>query len=270
MIATYHSEVQEHVSYSGITAYIGCGEKYRLTKMKGVREVGAYWSVGGSAVHEATEALDRAGIIPTRVQAVQAFTEAFERIKAEAIISTSGKYELRMSKNQGDAWWRKAGPEMVERWFDFKAESNMKIWTLPDGEPAIEVSITERIGGVLVKAYIDRVMVTPKGHLAVVDLKTGARKPATYLQLGFYALLLEKKYEIRPSVGGYWMARTCQITELMSLAKYDERYLSRFTQGLQKARNLGLFLPNVSSFCISCGVSYACWAVDGSEARRYE
>lgn len=49
-----------HLSYSQYNEYVGCGERYRLTRLVGVKEDPAYWFAGGSALHEATEAIDKA------------------------------------------------------------------------------------------------------------------------------------------------------------------------------------------------------------------
>lgn len=49
-----------HVSYSQYNEYVSCGEKFRLTRIVGVREDPAWWFAGGTAVHAATEAIDRA------------------------------------------------------------------------------------------------------------------------------------------------------------------------------------------------------------------
>lgn len=49
-----------HISYSQYSEYVGCGERYRLTRLVGVKEDPAYWFAGGSALHEATEAIDKA------------------------------------------------------------------------------------------------------------------------------------------------------------------------------------------------------------------
>lgn len=48
-----------HISYSQFNEYVACSEKYRLTRIVGVVEDPAYWFIGGTAVHEATEAIDR-------------------------------------------------------------------------------------------------------------------------------------------------------------------------------------------------------------------
>jgi len=47
-----------HVSYSQYNEFVYCGEKFRLTRLVGVKELPAYWFFGGTAVHTATEAID--------------------------------------------------------------------------------------------------------------------------------------------------------------------------------------------------------------------
>ena len=49
-----------HVSYSQYHEYVSCGERFRLTRLVGIKEDPAYWFAGGTALHSATEAVDRA------------------------------------------------------------------------------------------------------------------------------------------------------------------------------------------------------------------
>lgn len=48
------------LSYSGFTTLLDCGEKFRLTRIDMVEEAPAWYLIGGSAVHSATEHYDRA------------------------------------------------------------------------------------------------------------------------------------------------------------------------------------------------------------------
>jgi hypothetical protein len=50
----------EYISYSQYETYLSCGEKYRLSRIEQVPEQPAWYLIGGSAVHEATEAYDKA------------------------------------------------------------------------------------------------------------------------------------------------------------------------------------------------------------------
>lgn len=48
------------LSYSGYSTLLECGEKFRLTRVEQIEEAPAWYLIGGSAVHSATEVYDRA------------------------------------------------------------------------------------------------------------------------------------------------------------------------------------------------------------------
>lgn len=50
----------EYISYSGMTTYLECGEKYRLTRIVKVDEDPAFYFAGGTSVHSACDSLDYA------------------------------------------------------------------------------------------------------------------------------------------------------------------------------------------------------------------
>lgn len=50
--------VPEHTSYSSLTTWLSCGWRYYLSRIAQVEEQPATWSIGGSAVHRATEVYD--------------------------------------------------------------------------------------------------------------------------------------------------------------------------------------------------------------------
>lgn len=51
-------DLPTHISYSSLTTYLDCGWKYYLSRIVKVKEEPAWYLVGGSAVHEATEMYD--------------------------------------------------------------------------------------------------------------------------------------------------------------------------------------------------------------------
>lgn len=51
-------DVPEHISHSQLTTWLSCGWLYFLTRIANAKEQSSWWLVGGSAVHEATEAYD--------------------------------------------------------------------------------------------------------------------------------------------------------------------------------------------------------------------
>ncbi len=59
MLKVNGHEVPEHTSYSSLTTWLSCGYQYYLTRIRKVKEEPAVWSLGGSAVHLATENFDK-------------------------------------------------------------------------------------------------------------------------------------------------------------------------------------------------------------------
>jgi ATP-dependent helicase/DNAse subunit B len=53
-------DLPSHISYSQLTTWLDCGWKYYLSRIVQLKEDGSWWLVGGSSVHEATEAFDQA------------------------------------------------------------------------------------------------------------------------------------------------------------------------------------------------------------------
>ena len=51
-------DVPEHTSYSSLTTWLSCGYRYYLSRIAKVDEEPATWTLGGSAVHRATETYD--------------------------------------------------------------------------------------------------------------------------------------------------------------------------------------------------------------------
>ena len=154
-------------------------------------------------------------------------------------------------------WWYINGLQMLKSWVAWRSTTDWKIWELPDGSPAVELTMNIELGGVPIKMTLDRVMVTPNGELVVVDVKTGSRKPDSQLQLGFYAVGVEITYGVRPTLGAYWMARKGVTTEPESLEHYTVDRLTKLVTTFDRARKEGIFLPNFNH-CIRCGYKVHC------------
>jgi hypothetical protein len=263
--------VKGHASYSSVTSWSECGLKYKLTRLDGFAEQPAWWSVGGSAVHQATEwwdigahqELDTEGLFG------QALTD---QVAKECKFSDTPPSEWRSSRGQDRDWWMDNGPGMVQAWIDWREQTAWQILEIdnPDGDPlmgepsllGVELPFEIELGGMPVKGYIDRVFVTPAGETVIVDLKTGARKPASPLQLGFYRAAVMEQYGVTADLGGYFMNRKKPGEQFVveGLAQYTPDYVGQFVSGFKQAREVGLYLPHVTALCKSCGVARHCWA----------
>ena len=160
--------------------------------------------------------------------------------------------------NKEDAtWWNEQGPLWVEQYIQWrKANKNWKLWTTPQGAKAIELELNPIIADVPVKMVIDRVFEVD-GELVIVDLKTSSRRPVSDLQLGFYKVGLEKMLGVTVNQGNYWMSRDAGTGEMIDLSRYTLDMLEYLVSGFDKARQAGIFLPNLSS-CSYCGLTEHC------------
>lgn len=208
--------------------------------------------------------------------AADLFHLAFAQEKAEQLAKTAipesqwrtaGRATKANPNKEDEAWWLANGPEMVQRWIDWRQGSGWTLWETPDGRPAVELALNVRMGGVPVKMYIDRVFVTPEGQLVVLDLKSGSREPGDSVQLGFYARGMELTFGIRPQYGTYWMARTGSTGQMHDLEHHAE-WLDDAVADWDRARRANLFIPHVDQMCGYCSVRDYCKAVNGSKAKE--
>ena len=209
-----------------------------------------------------------------------AWLETFERDLAKKVEETgipttewrAGGRATKQYPNKEDGnWWRENGLTFVQAYRDWRESTPWQIWETPAGEPAIELDLRATFGDVPVRTIIDRIFVTGDGELAVVDIKTGASAPKDQgLQLGFYASAVQQVFGVRPSICTYWNARKGGVGEFIPVDHLTPEFLGRLLGDFVKARDLGLFIPNLSSNCSNCGVRRACAAVRGEEAALFD
>lgn len=155
------------------------------------------------------------------------------------------------------AWWNEMGPQWVDNYIAWRKNNpTWKIWVTPQGAKAIELELNPIIAGVPVKMVIDRVFEV-NGELVIVDLKTSARRPTSDLQLGFYKVGIETMLGAKVNLGNYWMSRESGTGEMIDLSRYTLDTLEYLVSGFDKARQAGIFLPNLSS-CSYCGLTEHC------------
>ena len=155
------------------------------------------------------------------------------------------------------AQWQVQGPQWVASYIAWrKANSDWKIWTTPDGRPAIELDLEPEIGGIKIKMSIDRIFEV-NGKLIIVDLKTSQQVPPSALQLGFYKYGVESIFGVPVDFGTYYMARSASTSAIVDLGWYTEEKLEYLVMQFDKARKAGIFIPNAES-CSMCGFTKIC------------
>ena len=159
---------------------------------------------------------------------------------------------------EDEKFWQSTGPMWVENYISWrKANPNWKIWTTPDGTPAVELGLTPVVAGVPIKMFIDRVFEV-NGQLVIVDLKTSQQVPTSTLQLGFYKLGLEQTFGVEVNWGNYYMSRGSNTVEMVDLTQYSYDKMEYLVENFDKARKAGVFLPNTNNCQYRCGLTAHC------------
>ena len=177
-----------------------------------------------------------------------------------------GRASKKYPNKEDRSWWMAEGPAMVHNWYNWRMTNpNLDIWTTPDGLPAVELGINVLLpGGVILKAYIDRIMVdVDTQETIIVDLKTG-QPPKSGLQLAVYRLALQQQYGIAPKFGAYWMSRGGTLDTVYDLTFYGDDMVARWMRDVKKSIDQQLFVPNMTMMCNSCGVKESCYAYSGN------
>lgn len=263
-----------HVSHSTIDGYATCGMRTKLQKVYQLEQHPMYAGTGGNAVHTGTELYDQGDERDPQALFLEGWEKAVEKNKeyspnfpVEDYILT-GKAAVKYGGKRNFEWWMDNGPLMVQRWIDWRRDNpDWHIWEDPDGVPAIELKLSYTLpNGIVVLGYIDRVMVTPAGQLAPVDIKTG-RSPETAEQLGGYrvGMLLTFGEMFAPDWGYWWDAAKGQHSSPLDLTMYTPDYIGeRYAEAISGI-NAGCFLAKPANNCKAwCGVSRFCSAVGGT------
>lgn len=251
-----------HLSYSSFSTLLECGEKWRLQRIARVPESPAWYFLGGTAVHTATERYDLGEVghpDPATDLFLMAFDEEIAKAPRDMPIRASGRPSKDWPDGENEAWWRHHGPKFVQAYIDWREAHPELVLAEFAGRPAVEIEVMCDIAGVLLKGFVDRVFAdTTTGELMVVDLKTGKNTPMEW-QLQFYGIALRKTLGVPVEWGAYWMARQGHLS-IPARLWADEELIGDWLGKAKQMIDLGLFVPHVTSFCNSCTVREHCTA----------
>ena len=263
---------KNYISHSAMSTWLNCGWSYYLSRIQNVPQNPSYWLVGGKALHELTEIYDALPLgSPFDSTAVfnQRWNENYKQADNGMPFRAGGRATREYPNKEDANWWLENGPKMVDFWIQFRQDSGYQPYQLSGGEFAIETELNVEIGGILMKGFLDRLMVSPAGELVVVDIKTSKQAPITYTQLGTYAIMCEKAIGVRPVKGAYFMARSGELTQPVELSHYTEKRLASQVKGFKIAVDNNIFIPQPGFMCGTCSVNHACYAVQGKESHKY-
>jgi putative RecB family exonuclease len=265
----------EHISFSSRETLTRCARSWMLKYLAKAPQRPALWLAGGSAVHEVTEAWDRASLSGElefwrdikSVWAV-AFNAQLDKLRAK----DANEWNWNRSQSEPIEVWNQMGPAFVQAYIDWRQRSPYEIWTTPDGVPAIELDVSGMLPGcpVEIKAYLDRVVHDPVfDQLIIVDIKTSKRPPKNADQFGVYAALLEAKYGVRARLGAPFMNRKAALGAPHELDKYSPAFVGEMFGEAWEQILSGRFEANTNE-CFICDVSSSCAAKNGPLAAQYD
>jgi putative RecB family exonuclease len=256
-------------SVSQLNSYTRCPQAYKLARIDKVWARPAAWLPQGTAFHCVAEAYEKQlaeGSQMTLEQAEDLFREEY----------ANGINELTdITPNM--EWWFWSGPysgerdierryeiglEQVRKFVGWRTAEGQQIWVAPDGTPAIELAFKIELDGIMVRGFIDAVVVVD-GELRVRDYKTG-NSPGDDFQLGVYALAVSMVYGVdAPRTGDYFMAgkkgKPAKPTAAYDITHWTlEKITARFHE-VEEQIQAGNFdpLPEPSK-CGFCDVNFSC------------
>lgn len=257
-------------SVSQLNQYVRCPQAYKLGRIDKVWARPAAWLPQGTAFHAAAE-LHEVWLSYGMPLSLEEAQDIYRWFYAEGINDLT-------TETPNFEWWFWSGPyggerdverryhiglEQVEKFMAWRECPGQEIWITPDGTPAIELAFVVRFGDVMVRGYIDAVVVV-NGELRVRDYKTG-NTPGDDFQLGVYARAIESMFPgVKVPSGDYFMAGkkgkpAKVISPYSSLDHWTHDMVSDRFAEVEEQIQAGKFepLPEPSK-CGFCDVNYSC------------
>lgn len=256
-------------SVSQINQYKRCPQAYKLGRIDKVWARPAAWLPQGTAFHAVAEEYEKrvaAGNPMAFDEALDLFREYYANEVGD-LTATTPNFE----------WWFWSGPyngerdierryeiglEQVEKFIGWRHAEGQEIWVTPDGKPAIELDFKIELDGILVRGFIDAVVVID-GKPHVRDYKTG-NSPGDDFQLAVYALAIETLYPgVKVTTGDYFMAgkkgKPAKPTAPYDLTAWSREDISAVFQEVEAGIQAGLFEADPEpGKCGFCDVNLAC------------
>lgn len=287
------------VHVTGVTTGESCGLQLRLTGRDNVPEWPAWWNVGGTAFHACAEHLERMYLNPNYDMSsgldpndAATWFQHHMNEAAEQQVLESGKddqfrdpatWRVAQKGVEDEAWWREAGPIMVQRYAAWSAQMHADGWSilqLPSDEhprevmiPALELKLAlgdlEGTTDQVWCRWIPSAVV--KFEVMIVDPKSGYEMPSSNWQLGAYAhMLVAKLRTLGWEVGreyalgaAYYNARDGELGSIIDpLAMVSPEEYEYRVQTVMGMHHSNLYPANPSTEfggpCGVCAVRYAC------------
>ena len=234
------------LSPSQADAYATCPRRYALERRLRLGDAASPYAQFGSLVHKVLELAERRILGTGRVHADIA--DVLEILREVWATADFGTPEL-------DAAWLKQAEEGLTKLYEQ--------WP-SDGIPVeLETQVDSEVAGIPWVGVIDRLERTADG-LKVVDYKTGKTAPgrkqvATSIQLGFYAMAVEKAHRDVVAGAEMWFPRSRAMsvtTRDLDMDRLDD--IRRLMEEVTRSILEEAWEPQVSDACRYCNFKLSC------------
>lgn len=255
------------ISFSRISTWAACGEKFRLKYVASVEEEPQGALIGGRAIHSTIEQAERLGI-PGNPQDsdVDELTTLFTGFFSEQLeeagenrVRWSGRASTNYPNKEDKQWWLDKAPEMLRNYLYVRAADFDAGAVLPSERIETKV-LTLLDSGTPLQGYLDAFVIDLDGQQVIRDWKTGRPGGSNPMQLATYAWAWERTTGSLPTVGEFIYLRTADPAKravrvnLEPLIPLVPSMLAMF----EKAHSAGIYHINPGSFCSSCTVRTHC------------
>lgn len=250
-------------SVSQLQTYSSCSYEYYLARILKVPQRQAFWFIQGLSVHQAVEAYEKSGRELSVGEALQVFEAAWEVETAEA---ESLQPDARMwmfgrgkTKNSDAEQRWNLGRRQVEDYIDWHPRQGAEWYPLElaPGQLAIEVKFDLMFGDVRVIGAIDSIMTNYYGDIAVVDVKTGTKKPSDPYQMVTYQHVVKELFDIDVDSAQWWMCKDARYEPMENLYQFTRGELVEWYARLDYGVDNRIFLANPGD-CFTCPVKPYC------------
>jgi putative RecB family exonuclease len=263
-------------SVSQVDQYEKCSWQFYLQRVKRVVPRPAAWSFQGTAFHSAAEEFEKGFRESSEEEMVQLFSDQYSAMVNGAMykepdlnrwMTANGKpagqdieerYALGQSQVRDYVRWSKENEPEI--WHDNEGWNGFDIADAPmyDTTMGLELYFKVELGGVVVRGYIDQVVMDPKdiGAYRVRDLKTGSTK--SHFQLETYKVAVEKQFGLEVNTGDWYFGKEGRLSRPVDLSEVTEdQVAARFVE-MDQGVKAGRFEAKPGFHCRFCDVSHAC------------
>lgn len=245
-------------SHSALEQYSNCGRSFQLSRVDGVPALQAAWFAQGTEEHNTLEDWERSG---RTIDPVARYLSRYDDSITALLESYPDQADWlrggRKSLETDIAERRERGAAQLDAYVKWAVNQPWRVWSLPDGNPALEVPFRVDLDGHPVRGFIDTIWEWETGVIEPVDYKTGSKKPETPRQLGIYRVAMQEAFGFDVSHGRYMMLKDLKC-EPVDVRRYDKAYLTELFKSAQRGIDAGVFLPRPSNSCFTCTVKRHC------------